>query len=393
MFNDENKPKIVFVDDEISILTNIKSLLRRKYVVYTFSNPLEVEDFIINNPVDIIISDEMMPDMKGSELVGRLHKLDPDMIKIILSGHSGKENIVDAINNGHIFSFLFKPVDNIQLLQVIERGLENKRMKDEIKLKTEMLKINNKKLEVMVEKRTKQVISMEKFFEIGKFSASIVHNLNNPLQSLVMASQLIEMDLSLKKNDEDFRDINKYLQMIDENLIIMEKMIKSITSSVRAVETDKDIELSINNILKKSIEYMQINHDFKHKIKVIFELSPEIPKLLGKEIHFLQIFSNLFKNATDAMDERDEKKITIETFCEENVLYINISDTGSGIKESDLKKIFSTDFTTKAPGKGTGLGLPITKQMIEAYKGEIRVESKLGVGTKFLIEIPVGERE
>ena len=389
MYNLEDKPKIVFVDDEVSILTNIKSLLRRKYTVYTFSNPLEVEDFIATNPVDLIISDEMMPDMKGSELVARLDKLDPDLIKIILSGHSDKENMANAINNGHIFSFLFKPVNNIQLIQVIEKGLENKKMKDEIKTKSELLKINNKKLEEMVEKRTKQVISMEKFFEIGKFSASIVHNLNNPLQALVMASQLIEMDLRTKKDDEEFKDITKYLQMIDENLLIMEKMIKSITSSVRSVESDKDIELSVNDILKKAIEFMRIDHDFKHKIDVEFKLSPQLPKLLGKEVHFLQIFSNLFKNATDAMDNCETKKICVETFFEGNVLQIHISDTGTGIKEDDLHKIFSTDFTTKAPGKGTGLGLPITKQMVEAYKGELKVESVFGQGTKFLIEIPV----
>ncbi|OYT10448.1 MAG: two-component system response regulator, partial [Bacteroidetes bacterium 4572_112] len=101
------KPVIVVIDDELIILNSIRSLLRRQFAVHTFINPAEVKSFLNDHHVDLVISDEMMPEIKGSELMTEIHKTHPSICKIILSGHAEKENIAAAINNAHIFAFLF----------------------------------------------------------------------------------------------------------------------------------------------------------------------------------------------------------------------------------------------------------------------------------------------
>ena len=379
----KNKPVILLVDDEVAILNATRGILRRTFKVHTFSNPLEVMGFLENNKVDVIVSDEMMPEMKGSILVEQVHEKFPDICKIILSGQSEKEDIANAVNGGHIFSFLFKPTDETQLFQVIEKGLENKKLREEINEKNNLLEKHNKNLEDLVEVRTTQILSMEKFFEVGKFSASIVHNLNNPLQSLIMAHQLLEHEL--RDHIIEGGKAARFFTMMDENLIRLEDMIKSITSSVRSGTHEKDIEIDINKVIKSTIEFLKMNSDFKYNVEVKTKFDIDNPTILGQVTHFSQIFSNLIKNSIDAMEKLEKGYLYISTLSENGKLIIEIKDNGHGIKPEDFEKIFSTEFTTKDPGKGTGLGLPITKQMIESYKGTISMESIVGKGTTFTI--------
>ena len=382
------KANIVLIDDEIAILNGIKSLLRRYYNVYTFTNPVEALSYIDSHEVDLLITDEMMPEMKGSDLVRIVNEKHPDICQIILSGHSEKENIAKAINSGRIFAFLFKPTDNSQLMQAISRGLESKKMRYEIKEKNEQLEKSNKNLEQTVKDRTEQIVEMEKFYEVGKFSASIVHNLNNPLQSLIMAIQMLETELDMK-NISDTK-IDRYVDMLNDGMMKMGKMIKSITSNVRTGKFGKDEEIDINYVIKSSIEFMKMHHDFKHETDLDLVLTENLPKIMGQEIHFSQIFSNLIKNSIDAMEADSDKSMKITTELIDDMIRITLQDNGCGIPDNNLEKIFETGFTTKPPGKGTGLGLPITKQMVESYKGRIDVSSKSGEGTVFTLLFPAG---
>ena len=98
---------------------------------------------------------------------------------------------------------------------------------------------------------------------------------------------------------------------------------------------------------------------------------------------------NLIKNAIDAMEHSGKKCLGIKTGMKNGNILIKISDTGQGIAAEDLEKIFSPDYTTKPVGKGTGLGLASVKAMINAYSGNIKVESEKGKGTLFTVQLPV----
>ena len=266
--------------------------------------------------------------------------------------------------------------------------IERKEKEAELhKAQSELFRAKNVELSELVKEKTQKIVDMEKFFEVGKFSASIVHNLNNPLSSLVGGVELLK--LYMHKENMQNEKILECFNMIEKSSDNISLMIKSITANVRSRKYEKNVVLNLNEIITGALNFLKMDEDLKNNYIFKTDLVPNINKIMGQEIHFYQIFSNLFKNAIEAMQSSENKVLTIVTQNrDENSFSITIEDSGSGIKKDDLDKLFATEFTTKAPGKGTGLGLPIVKQMVESYKGTIEVNSKEGEGTAFIIKFP-----
>ncbi|MCK4980117.1 MAG: hybrid sensor histidine kinase/response regulator, partial [Candidatus Delongbacteria bacterium] len=380
------KAKLLLVDDEELILNSLKMALERYFTVFATQDPTEVPSMIKSNDIDILITDEMMPIMRGCELAEKIHNEYPDICKIILSGNSDKKDIVRAVNQGHIYSFLFKPVDINQLMQVIKQGLENKQMKEKIKLQNVILEKKNETLLQDVLKKSSKINEMEKFYEIGKFSASIVHNLNSPLQTLVTGYQLLEDELN--KNTKVHPQTKAIMKIIDNSFLSMEEMIKSITSTVRNANLVKKVPVNLNEVITNLIDKFSLKFRGESKLEFVIKLDGYLPNITGIKLHFEQIFSNLIKNAIDSLEGSEKKSVVIKSFFNESKICVFIEDTGCGIPKENLDKIFETGFTTKEFGKGTGLGLLITKQMINSYKGTISVESKVNKGTSFVVCFP-----
>ena len=169
----------------------------------------------------------------------------------------------------------------------------------------------------------------------------------------------------------------------------MAEIVASIVIHARNKALFKREEIDINDIIKRELEFFALNPEFKYKIEKKIELSDDLPRIPGNPIHIKQIVDNILKNAIDSMENSPEKCFHLETCVEDKAVLIRISDTGEGIEKENIDKIFSPDFTTKAIGKGTGLGLASVKTMVEAYSGDIRVQSKKGKGTTFVVKIPV----
>lgn len=383
----DKQAKILIVDDDPLIVQSLEMVLERYFEVYKVSDPLLVFDILKNEDIDVLISDEMMPGMRGSELSEKVNREYPKICKIILSGNSDKKDIVRAINDGHVFSFLFKPVDINQLLQAVKRGLDHKRMKETIETQNIQLAEKNKNLIHDVLKKSTKILEMEKFYELGKFSASIVHDLNSPLQTLITGYQLLEDEI--EKCSEHNSSTSNVMSLINKSLIAMEEMIKSISNRINDKISEKSVRFDLNELIRKNIEHLSLNHQKIYPFDISFLPSEDIPLIKGVPIHFDQIFTNILKNSFDALEKSDEKKISVKTFIKSERICVFIKDTGAGIPADDLEKIFDIGFSTKDYGKGTGLGLVITKQMVESYKGRIKVESEPGTGTSLLICFPV----
>jgi signal transduction histidine kinase len=169
----------------------------------------------------------------------------------------------------------------------------------------------------------------------------------------------------------------------------LEKIIAGILTHLRDKTLFKTEQIDINEIIKGELEFFELNPIYKSQIEKKIALSDSLPHIPGNPIHIRQIVDNLLKNAIDAMEHSQEKSLAVETCLDGKAVLIRISDTGEGIAEEDLPKIYSPDFTTKPIGKGTGLGLASVKTMLDAYSGDIQVESRKGKGTTFIVRIPV----
>ena len=187
----------------------------------------------------------------------------------------------------------------------------------------------------------------------------------------------------MEKSDVVNERINKSISTIEDSVQGASKIITNLLDFSRISER-KNVEVDINDFVIELLELEKKTLE-KQNISIRIEIEENIKCNISKEA-LKHIFINLISNAIDAMPEGGTLKI--EGFKEENMTYLIVEDTGAGIRNIDLGSIFNPFFTTKLPGKGTGLGLYIVYNEIEKLGGNIIVKSELGIGTKFKVAIP-----
>ncbi len=222
---------------------------------------------------------------------------------------------------------------------------------------------------------------------MGKYSQWITEYLKYQDDILASCSQdsskdLIEKRKSLKI-DYILKDI---LDLISESLDGADR-VKKIVIDLKSFSRKDEPELVFSDI-STCIEstLTVVWNELKYKAEVIMELG-DIPKLRCFPQQLSQVFINLLVNAAHAIDNRG--KITIKTWESDGCIHISIADTGCGISPEQREKIFEPFFTAKEAGKGTGLGLSISLGIIMKHKGAIRVESSIGTGTTFIVDLPL----
>jgi len=230
----------------------------------------------------------------------------------------------------------------------------------------------------------KNLIHSQKMENIGILAAGIAHEVGNPLASISALVQVVQRTSSEK--------------FAIEKLELVKSQVKRISKTIRDLvdfSRPSNYELRLTDINKNILDAVEI---IKAGIKVksiefILKLNSEIPPLSLVQDQIEQVFINILINAIDAIadDNKDLKKIFIYTDIINDNLIITFEDTGIGIYEEDISKIFEPFFTTKEEGKGTGLGLWITYGIIKSFQGDIKVESTKGVGSKFILTLPVNK--
>jgi DNA-binding NtrC family response regulator len=142
---------VLIVDDEDMVITSIKAFLQLEtdFKVYGFNDPEEASRFAADHPVDVAVSDYLMPKMNGIELLGRIKEAQPEASRVLLTGHADKQSAIQAINQATLFQYLEKPWDNAQLLLVIRGGVERARLFRELRDKVEALDSANSRIKTV----------------------------------------------------------------------------------------------------------------------------------------------------------------------------------------------------------------------------------------------------
>ena len=249
-----------------------------------------------------------------------------------------------------------------------------------------------------------QLIQSEKMASIGTISAGIAHEINNPLsfvmtnsevlkeylnnvfdyvKSLEQASPTTEKLIEQKKNiDYVMEDIP---MLMNESLEGINR-IRTIVNGLRTFSRADDGELKeiyLKNCIETSLRL--VSNELKHKCKIHTSLT-DISPTRGSDGQIIQVLTNLLVNSAQAITEFGE--INIKTWEDDSFVFASIQDSGKGISSDDQKQLFTPFFTTKPTGQGTGLGLSISYGIIKKHKGDISVESQLGIGTTFTIKLP-----
>ncbi len=229
-----------------------------------------------------------------------------------------------------------------------------------------------------------QLHSAEKLASIGQLAAGVAHEMNNPLGTILLYSSILKKEII---NHKDVKRTQEDLEMIIEEA----KRCKNIVTNLLDFARQGKLQVSkvdVLEIIEEVIRTIHIRPEFSD-IRIVKNLQSDIANdIEGDEDQIKQILINIIVNACESMEESTEKQLTIDLSTDRNYLVIKIIDSGCGIPEENLKKLFTPFFTTKKMGKGTGLGLAITYGIVKMHKGDIKVESSVGEGSKFIIRLP-----
>lgn len=224
-----------------------------------------------------------------------------------------------------------------------------------------------------------QLLQSEKLAAMGKLTSQIAHELNNPLYGIMNTLELLKTEVSPQSKRR------KLLDMALSETVRLTDQLRKMLSFSKPDEEEK--QLTDVNTLVDEILLLVKKQLLEHSIRTSAIFAEELPLVYASRNQLRQVFLNLIANARDAMP--DGGILTIKTQFHNAQVFIDVTDTGTGIKEENLHKIFDAFFTTKDTVKDVGLGLSVCYGFIQDHGGDIKVSSKLGEGTSFRITLPV----
>ena len=238
-----------------------------------------------------------------------------------------------------------------------------------------------------------QLIHEQKMATLGRLAASVGHEVNNPLTILSMnVSRVI---LKYRKHpDMKVTEILDVFDKMEKNIERIKAVVNTLTGLLKKSEKGKFEPLSLKLILEETLPLVQFQTylDNLSGTEVDFNVPGNVPLIRGDLERLQEVFLNLFINAYHAMAGKRHRKIGVQAEIDPRdpgMVAIHFRDNGSGMTEEIMKNVFNYGFTTKAPGKGSGLGLYMCKYIIELHGGTITVASKVGEGTTFTLTLPI----
>jgi signal transduction histidine kinase len=249
----------------------------------------------------------------------------------------------------------------------------------------------------MVEERTRELkethaklLHQDKMASLGKLSASVVHEINNPIAGIINLVKLLKRiapDGSIPQEEVD--DFNRYLELMETETWRVSRIVSNLLAFSRRSEIGFK-KVNINRLIEKTL-ILNSNLLMINQVRVKEDLDPSLPDLIGSEDKLQQVFINFISNAAEAMGLTDDGVLSIKTrhYPDDNKVTFSFQDNGIGIPKENLSRLFEPFFTTKRKGKGVGLGLSVAYGIIEEHGGSINVDSQEGEYTTFNVELPL----
>jgi len=226
-----------------------------------------------------------------------------------------------------------------------------------------------------------QIMKSERLATIGQLAAGVAHEINNPLGTVSIYAQMILDELG--KDSESCRE---NIAVIMKQTNRAGRIVKDLLEFARQSEPEMRM-LNINDVLTKAMSITTHAAELQN-IRLLTDLSPELPDIQGDSDKLEQVFVNIMINALQAMPDGGTLTVCTRVTEDNGFVEIEISDTGCGIPQEHLSKLFDPFFSTKRTGEGTGLGLSVTLGIVEKHNGTIDVKSTVGEGSTFVIRLP-----
>ena len=376
--------RLLLVDDEADFRKTLaKRLMKREIAAHQAGDGDECLAVLAEHDMDVVVLDVKMPGMNGIETLHRIKNEYPTTEVILLTGHAATQDGVEGIKSG-AFDYLTKPVEFDHLLgkivQAYEKILGEKQKKEAAAYKARI---------------EQQMIATERLAALGTLAAGVAHEINNPLAVInEAAGYLISLLQKSELADMPRKAVfEKVLDKIETSVKRARAITHQLLADVRKTESIL-AEVDVNQLVDETVQLVRKEAQDKG-IEVSVQTADGLKPIWADPNQIRQVLINLLSNATHATAQGG--RISIQVKPTDRGVSIAVIDTGIGIPKENLAKIFEPFFSTKSPDKGTGLGLFVTREIVEKFGGTVAVDSRIGHGTQFTVQIPdqgkIGENE
>src|SRR5947209_1948438 len=384
-----NTPYILIVDDDASLLQALPEALHLRIEdikVDTSDSALAAIKLIEENDYDAIVSDIKMPGMDGLALLAKVQELRPGTPTLLITGHGEHDLAVQALRGG-AYDFIQKPIDRDYLVAALQRAIQTRQLRRQVYEQQLALELHAKSLERMVQKRTNELVEANAAKD--KFLSIVSHELKTPLTSLKGMTQLLRRQVERSES----------VQVVSVGLADMERSIRR-------------MEVLVNDLLDSSLieTNMFVLHRRRHDlVKLCRHLIDEYTAGVGPSLSFevpgepievevdadrmSQVIINLLSNARKYSPKGSPITITLQQAGYETM--VSVRDMGVGIPPALLPNIFEQFYRVpgvevqNGPHIGLGLGLYISRKIVERHGGHIDVQSVPGQGSIFSVVLPL----
>lgn len=364
------RPRVLVVDDEVELRETMELMLHRQYEVRTARDGAEAQAMLGTEPFDLVVADERMPRMRGTDLFVWLRTHQPDVGRVLLTAFADVEAMLRAINEGQVERFLVKPCDPVMLRMAIAETLEQRRLTMENRRLVEDLRQRNHELETTRER----LLQTEKLALAGKLAAGIAHDIRNYLTALMGAAELSSLggtsDLTSPLFEEGVQGIQ---DLASELMCLAQGRVPHY--HVRVADLGELVAQFVSELRRSTID---------QRFRLVAEVQRPVTCALAPR-RFRRVLWNLVQNASEATPEGGE--IRVSCHVDRGQAFLEVRDTGRGIPSEQLERVFEAFFTTRPTG--TGLGLEVCRMIVRAHGGTIECKSEIGVGTAFQIRLPL----
>lgn len=392
LIDENNRGQLLVIDDEDEICKSLFRQFRRNYDVHIAASADEGYRIMSETPIQVIISDQRMPGMKGTEFFNKVKGEFPDAVRLLLTGYADIQAVIEAINDGNIFRYVTKPWDPVELETVVREAFERYNLiVQNRRLLTELTEANAL-LEQRVAERTAELAEKnatleELITQKNGFMGMAAHDLRSPLTALRGFSDLL---LDPRTKPEEYQEFVYFIrETIDQMLSLLNDLL-----DITAIEAGK-LQLNLEHVdirhFLNSIAKLNRYVGEKKQIALEVDIAPDLPIVTFDPKRIEQVLNNLLSNAFKFSHANTTVKITVERSG--SAVQFAVADEGQGIPADEVSVIFGAfqKISTRPTGDepSTGLGLSICKRIMELHHGKIWVDSEVNAGSTFYFTLPI----
>jgi two-component system, NtrC family, sensor kinase len=355
------KRDILYVDDEIENLIVFQATFEEHFNVVTANSGQEALDLLETRIFPVVIADHRMPRMTGAELFENMRQKHPHIKRVMLTGYADSKAMLDSINQGQVFYFVKKPWEQDIVFSILVRAIE-----------AYDLSISNMAM-------TDRLVVADRCAMLGRSAAQLAHEMGNQLGMLPLL-ELIEDEYG---DHEDLVRMASFARTMHDRLV---QMINEVKAFVR-FEQEQVVPqpVSLSEVVHELREFLRFERTFPLD-KLILRVQGDA-SVTANRVKLQQVLLNLLKNSAHAIRDCDNGQISLTLSAVDDQAVIAVSDNGCGMTPDVAARIWEPFFTTKGE-EGTGLGLDVSKAIIEAHGGSIECSTAPRQGATFSIRLP-----